>query len=180
MKAVRKSNRTLTAPATPMVRMARILGGGLLGTSLLLTSLLTGAKPASADTAVIPFGGSLAGGCFFGTVTAGSLTFTGSPPTTVNGSSGVTTLTCTAGGNLSVAAPVTTGQHTGTASTSGTISATVTNTTLGTINSGGTSSVAVSQNATPYSLAVSMVHNNASTPLAPGVYSYNVTLTATP
>ena len=179
MKTLIKSTRTKTAIATPMVQMARILGGGLLGTGLLLTSLLSGAKPASADTAIVPFGGSLAGGCFFGSVTAGSLAFTGAPPTTVTGTGGVVPLTCTAAGTLSVAAPATTASHTGTVPTASNVSATVTSS-LSTITSNGSTSVAVPASGAAYPLTVTMTHNNGTTPLTPGTYSYTVTLTATP
>lgn len=163
--------------ATHTNQKGRLLGSVVVSAGLLLTGLLVGVKPASADEAIVPFGGSLAGGCFFGSVTAGSLSFTGTPPTTVSGSGGSVPLTCTAAGTLAISAPTTTTSHTGTPSSSGTLTASVIGS-FGTVSSGSSASVPASS--TAYNLSVSMTHNNGSTPLTPGVYSYEVKLTATP
>jgi hypothetical protein len=147
--------------------------------ALILGGLATLAPRASADTATVPFSAALGGGCFFGGVTAGTLEKSGK---TLVGTGGGVPLTCTAGGNLSVADPT---QDLSNPNRADVMTATVTNPTLGTAlspsASGGATSVVVPAIATPYPLQISMTaeYSNASQ-LNNGTFIFRVTLTATP
>jgi len=153
---------------------------GFLYTAALIVGGLTALAPrASADTATVPFSAALGGGCFFGGVTAGTLAKSGK---TLVGTGGGVPLTCTAGGNLSVADPTQDPSNTKFAVG---MTATVTNSTLGTAlspsASGGATSVVVPARATPYALNVSMTaeYSNAGH-INNGTFIFRVTLTATP
>src|SRR5690242_9563183 len=85
-----------------MIEIARV-NRHLYTTALAVGTLLCLSASAYADTATIPFASSLAGGCYFGGITAGTVSRSGK---ILNGINGGVPLTCTTGGTLSVADPV--------------------------------------------------------------------------
>ncbi|MDB9495045.1 hypothetical protein PN441_07690 [Spirulina major CS-329] len=148
-----------------------------LVTGLAVLGAITFAPKASAQTADVPFNGSVTSTCTFGTPAAGTVTATGDTFTST--ASGTVTLTCnSAASTLAIAAPT---QVSGPALTATAVTSEVT----GTAFNGGTAITNVS----PATAAGAILTNDPlvvdmtwkhSANIPGGTYKFNVQLTATP
>lgn len=156
--------------------MRHILKTTAIASSLAAASFVMGADMAKAQTATVPFAGTTVNTCLFGVAVPGVLNIdviTGDVTTTTNG---IVPLTCTGAATFSVAAPAATGANAlpGTGVSTATVGAT-------TVTSAGAAAVIAGPIvAAPVTVSMTYQVNAPSVPVAPGVYGFDVVVTATP